>query len=226
MRAGVLSTGIFGISHGARPVVKEKDLDLVQSDEAKWSEEAFARQQIRNLTRQVFPSGREDVRHVVFGAVETDVNVNDVCLRVGNALSFERQEDVLVVLSHEVDGSQVESNLISPIRSCAARVDRNLWQLTVPGSCELYSSGRERGCLMQAIRSEFQYSVIGGSIASSTGSRSLAEFADGVVLVISALRTRRAAAKRLLGELSCVRVLGTVLQDREFPIPEGIYRRL
>lgn len=225
MRAGVLSAGIFGISHRERPVVKEQDLDLVHSDVTKWSEEAFARQQIRNLTRQVFPSGREDVRHVVFGAVETDVNVNDVCLRVGNALAFERQEDVLVVLSHEVDGLQIEANWTTPIRSCAARVDRNLWQLTVSGSCGRDTSGREHGSLMQAVRSEFQYSVIAGAIASSTGS-SVPESADGVVLVISALRTRRAAAKRLMGELSGVRVLGTVLQDREFPIPEGIYRRL
>ncbi len=227
MRAGVLSAGIFGVANRVKPAVEEQEVrQQVSTRATEWNEEAFARQQIRNLTRQVFSVGRKDVRHVVFGAVETDVNVNDVCLRVGNALSFERQEDVLVVLSHEVDGSQIESNLISPIRSCAARVDRNLWQLTVPGSCELHSSRREHRSIMQAVRSEFQYSIIAGTIATPAGISSMAEFADGVVLVISALRTRRAAARKLLGELSSLRVLGTVLQGREFPIPAGIYKRL
>ena len=56
----------------------------------------------------------------------------------------------------------------------------------------------------------------------------MAEAADGVVLVVTANRTRRAvalgAAQALLA--AGARVLGTVLADRTFPIPETIYRRL
>jgi hypothetical protein len=78
---------------------------------------------------------------------------------------------------------------------------------------------------MQQVRQQFSYSIVAASSAPASEPR-LAEFADGMVLVISALRTRRAAARKLLEDLSHVRLLGTVLQDREFPIPEGIYRRL
>ena len=231
MRAGVMSAGIFGIANRVRPEVREEESrqqvfqEQVHAHPAGWSEEIFARQQIRNLTRQVFSYGRGDVRHVVFGGVDIDVSVNDVCLRVGNALSFERQEDVLVVLGYRVEGPEVGANWTTPIRSCASRVNRNLWQLTVPRSCSSDANGRDHRSLMQLIRSEFAYSIIAGSVVSSMNS-SLAESADGMVVVLSALRTRRAAARKLLDELTHVRVLGTVLQDREFPIPEGIYRRL
>jgi len=56
----------------------------------------------------------------------------------------------------------------------------------------------------------------------------MAQIADGVVLVVSAERTRRAAACKIkeMLEAAQVRLLGAVLSDREFPIPERIYRRL
>jgi Mrp family chromosome partitioning ATPase len=56
----------------------------------------------------------------------------------------------------------------------------------------------------------------------------MAQFADGIILVLSAHRTRRVVARRIkeVLEETKARVLGTVLTDRVFPIPEGIYRRL
>jgi Mrp family chromosome partitioning ATPase len=56
----------------------------------------------------------------------------------------------------------------------------------------------------------------------------MARVADGLILVLSAQRTRRATAlkvKQMLEEAQ-VRILGAVLSDREFPMPERIYRRL
>jgi Mrp family chromosome partitioning ATPase len=56
----------------------------------------------------------------------------------------------------------------------------------------------------------------------------MARLADGLILVLSARHTRRAAARRIkqLLDEARVQLLGTVLTDREFPIPERIYRRL
>jgi Mrp family chromosome partitioning ATPase len=52
--------------------------------------------------------------------------------------------------------------------------------------------------------------------------------ADGVVLVLEANSTRRVTAKKAKQALEAanVRILGTVLNNRTFPIPEGLYRRL
>lgn len=54
------------------------------------------------------------------------------------------------------------------------------------------------------------------------------QFADGVVLVVKANSTRRATAVKVKEsfEASNVRLLGAVLNDRTFPIPEALYRRL
>jgi Mrp family chromosome partitioning ATPase len=56
----------------------------------------------------------------------------------------------------------------------------------------------------------------------------MAQSADGMILVLSAQKTRRIAARKIKDVLDAahVRVLGTVLCDREFPIPERIYRQL
>jgi len=72
-----------------------------------------------------------------------------------------------------------------------------------------------------------EYSIV---LANPADSNAMLEgqFSDGLVLVLSALHTRRRAAlktKRAL-EQAGVRLLGTVLADREFPIPHNLYRRL
>jgi Mrp family chromosome partitioning ATPase len=56
----------------------------------------------------------------------------------------------------------------------------------------------------------------------------MGQLADGIVLVLSAERTRRVTARNMKDRIegAHARVLGTVLCDREFPIPEKIYRRL
>jgi len=56
----------------------------------------------------------------------------------------------------------------------------------------------------------------------------LGQLADGMILVLEAHNTRRVAARRTkeILEASNVRLLGTVLNGRTFPVPERIYRKL
>jgi Mrp family chromosome partitioning ATPase len=56
----------------------------------------------------------------------------------------------------------------------------------------------------------------------------LAQVADGLVLIVEAEATRRQAAQNVIRNLreAGVKVLGAVLNNRTFPIPEGLYRRL
>ncbi len=80
-----------------------------------------------------------------------------------------------------------------------------------------------------AVRREFDYSILEGPPAGeSNEATSMAQFADGIILVLSAGSTRRVVARRIkeMLEAAQARVLGTVLTDRVFPIPERIYRRL
>lgn len=228
MRAGVLNAGIFGIAARVNPAVKEQESREVERPAiSNWSEEAFARQQIRNLVRQVFSTAGKAAHHVVFSGVELDSGVNDICWRVGQTLACEKPETVLLVVSDPRGEGEANANSRVDLRSRAKQVDRNLWRLSIPtvqGRSEMDIDSLRT--LMAEVRREFEYSVIADSVAGWISRTSLAEAADGIVLVLSALRTRRASARRLLDDLAHVRLLGTVLQDREFPIPEGIYHRL
>jgi receptor protein-tyrosine kinase len=79
------------------------------------------------------------------------------------------------------------------------------------------------------VRREFEYSIVEAPPAGeSNEATAMAQFADGIILVVSAQRTRRAAALKIKASLEAakIRLLGTVLSDRLFPIPEKIYRRL
>jgi Mrp family chromosome partitioning ATPase len=56
----------------------------------------------------------------------------------------------------------------------------------------------------------------------------LGGFTDGVVLVLKAHSSRRETARSAVHDLAAanVRTLGAVLNQRTFPIPEKLYRRL
>ncbi len=80
---------------------------------------------------------------------------------------------------------------------------------------------------LSVIRREFEYSILLAESGTQSGQATeMAQAADGMILVLSARYTRRAAARRIKQGFddAGVRLLGTVLTDREFPIPEAIYR--
>jgi len=56
----------------------------------------------------------------------------------------------------------------------------------------------------------------------------LARLLDGVVLVLEANSTRREAALQVTESLKTTKIviLGAVLNNRTFPIPEAVYKRL
>ena len=207
---------------------------------AAWDPERFAREQIRGLVRQVFSASETSpVRQVVFSAVEAETNVHNICQWVGETLAMETLRDVAIV---EVGATRPENHLSykeasesavrgrgMPLRVNASRERANLWRV----------SGRENGAsstnlaslhtYLNEIRRQFEYSIVeGDSAGGSNDAAAMAQFADGLVLVLSAKHTRRITARKIQEMLqqAQIRLLGTVLSDREFPIPERIYRRL
>jgi Mrp family chromosome partitioning ATPase len=82
---------------------------------------------------------------------------------------------------------------------------------------------------MEELRKTFRYVVIhSGPLRLETSAMLLSRWTDGVVLVVEANSTRRDAARRVKGILAAahVSVLGVVLNNRTFPIPDAIYHRL
>ena len=96
----------------------------------------------------------------------------------------------------------------------------------------------ERGSLLSAdelkhrltqLRTLFDYVLIDAPGAGVSGDAAiLGQTVNAAVLVIEANSTRRLTARKAKETLDAagVRLLGTVLHNRTFPIPEGIYRRI
>jgi len=112
------------------------------------------------------------------------------------------------------------------------RVERNLW--LCPASRFL----REDDWTPQAdvvrnrlsrLRREFGYLVIHApALGVGEEGALMGQLSEGLVLVLEAHVTRRVAAIRartMLEEMG-VPLLGTILDQRTFPVPEAIYRRL
>jgi Mrp family chromosome partitioning ATPase len=79
------------------------------------------------------------------------------------------------------------------------------------------------------LRAAFEYVLVEAPPADEHGHAvAVAGATDGVVLVIDARATRREVARRVVGRLqtSGVPVLGAVLTNRTYPIPEVLYRLL
>jgi Mrp family chromosome partitioning ATPase len=79
------------------------------------------------------------------------------------------------------------------------------------------------------LRGVFEYVLIdapGTNVCEDA--RLLGQVADAAILVIEAHSTRRVTARKAKETLDAagVRLLGTVLQNRSFPIPERLYKRL
>ena len=109
----------------------------------------------------------------------------------------------------------------------------NLWLLS-DGSLatdwpSLLSSDRLKALLVQS-RKEFDYVLINVSPVSLDGAAASlwGSLADGVILVVEANLTRRAVARKAKESLESanVRLLGAILNNRTFPIPEIIYRNV
>ena len=206
-----------------------------------WTPEKFGREQIQGLVRQVFLSnvGRP-VRQVVFSALEPETDVKQICRQVGEALAVETLGRIAVVgeypqVLREGEKSKPEMNEHSAtdesaqMRRGAIRVRGNLWLMPAQETDGDRGAPAWLHSYLDTMRREFEYSIVEGPPAGeSNEAMAMAQLADGIILVLSARHTRRVTARKTkeMLEAAQVRILGTVLSDRVFPIPHGIYRRL
>ncbi len=244
MRETVLGVGMFSSTERATDTaempVTEPALEIRTFPSRRgWSQEEFARRQIQGLVNRMFLSDREGlVRQVVFSAVDAETEVRRICRKVGEALALETEGPVAVVGGSQrllqtaerrerFGGQQARAERIPPLRRIATQVGGNLW--LVPGAARNPATFASLHSYLGELRREFEYSIVEGPPAGeSDEATAMAQFADGIVLVLSAQKSRRVTAVKIAETLKAAqaRLLGTVLCDREFPVPERIYRRL
>lgn len=187
----------------------------------------FADEQIRRLVRQLFcPGWPRPARQVVFSAVDEETDVGGICMQVGQMLAGQVPANVAVVDCRSEGNGEARGR--ETTRIPCQQVLNNLWRVSPsaeqPGGSALGIRDR-----LADLRPEFEYLVVHGPPADSCDEVALlGQVSDGVVLVLEANFTRRLAAQRAKEFLLAanVRLLGTVLSGRTFPIPERIYRKL
>jgi hypothetical protein len=239
MREEVMGAGLFGSSGVARAGVA-RTVDIPVRTEVKstwrveeWNPEDFALEQIRGLVRRVFFGTPERVvRQVVFSAVEPETDVHRLCRLVGETLAEETTGSIAVsgnfpVAVEDPELSPQDRGGVSRLRQGATKVQENVWLVPAEGKHSVSAASLHQ--YLSQVRREFEYSIVAArSAAESNQALAMAQFADGIILVLSAQHTRRATALRIKQTLdgSRARLMGTVLSDRLFPMPAALYRRL
>ena len=201
----------------------------------------FAREEILRLVQCLFlvtnGSGHSSRRQVVFCGIDDADASRSLCAEVARRLAEEVPSQVCVV----------DANLRGPARSCElflsdslplsqggtarelmSRVTENLWFASADSAAKNggHATLEQVGVLTRDLRDEFAYVIISAPpIGLYSDAAFLGQMVDGVVLVLEANSTRRVAARNAKQKLEAanVQVLGTVLNNRTFPIPEKIY---
>jgi hypothetical protein len=173
---------------------------------------------------------------VVFSAVDQHTDVSVVCDLVGQILALETIADIAIVCRNSRDAgtTQVEPCRMgrAAIKSWSTKIGTNLWHVPEEGLCERSvetGTGRYWISCLAELRNEFEYAIVQGPPAGiSSEAALLGQLADGIILVLGAQSTRGAAARKIKETLEGAqsRILGAVLSERIFPVPEKIYRRL
>src|ERR1051326_2896911 len=203
------------------------------------SEQDFAEEQLRNLVRQLFsPGWPTPMCQVAFCPVESEANVVAICTRLARTLAAQTTGTVCVVntavgpgigsADRCIGGS--ENHRLGTLRDRSPQLTDRIWIMPR----EIFLNWKENISLvalrarLAEIRLEFDYTIMCGPPASSGEAELLASMCECVVLVLKANSTRRIAAQKVIQRLRAANVslLGTVLSNRQFPVPDAIYRRL
>jgi Mrp family chromosome partitioning ATPase len=208
--------------------------------------DGMAREEISKLVQRLFQTPDKSTRHVVFTGMDSGDGCSWICSRVGEILAAQVAGSICLVdcslrapslhRQFRVENHYGLADALTgdgPIRQYARQLSRpNLWLLSGgaanEGSQTLLTSDRMRARIAE-LRTEFNYVLM--DVASFNVSNHAVVFgglSDGVVLVLKANSTRRDVTREVMQQLeaSKVRLLGAVLNQRTFPIPERIYNKL
>jgi Mrp family chromosome partitioning ATPase len=205
--------------------------------------EGMARTEVMKLVqRSLLSSESRGIHQVCFVGTEPGTGCSWLCARAAEILASQVPGSVCAVdcdlrapsLHREfrVENYHGLSDAVAgngSIRDYVQQLSRpNLWLLSAGhsenGSSQLNLERMHQ--LLSELRSEFEYVLIDAAPRNvSNDGVVLGAWSDGVVLVLKANSSRRETARNVLQELQAgnVQVLGAVLNQRTFPIPDKIY---
>jgi hypothetical protein len=190
-------------------------------------------EQIHALVQQLFFRNEAKlVRHVGFASVDASTEIAILCLEVGKVLAEEGRYDVGLI-DARATSVPLQTQLRIPSPSSADTpwaIEPRLWMVPrrswLPDSCGQRIAEQNLSRLRD-LAGEFDFSIL-CCASPSWLTASIGQACDGLVLVLTANKTRRLVAAQIRDQLGKAQVplLGTVLAERRFPVPQGLYRSL
>jgi Mrp family chromosome partitioning ATPase len=207
----------------------------------------LARQEEVRLVQRVFMTPQATARRaVVFAGVEQDNGCAMVCIRAGQTLAHLQRKTVCIVdanlrtpVLHRAVGTDNHEGFASAIAQSGFATTfpwrvtpDNLWLLpsgSATSDPDLLLTAERLRPPMRELRAIFDHVLVyAPPINLFAESLALSQCVDGVVLVLEAHSTRREIARNMKTYLEDLNVplLGVVLNNRTFPIPDSVYRFL
>jgi protein-tyrosine kinase len=209
--------------------------------------EGRAREEVNKLVQRLFLTpGPQRLRQIVFAGIEAGSGSSWMAAHTADILASQVQGSVCVVDCDAFSPSlhrefKVQNHygladaLLGgePIRQYVQQLSRpNLWLL----SCGSVNEKSQQMLTLEAmrrrlseLRAEFDYVLLDAApINAGNHCAVLGNWCDGVALVLRANSSSRKTARQVLKDLeeANASVIGAVLNQRTFPIPESIYNRL
>jgi len=189
------------------------------------------------LAQSVFLSEGVRTPHViVLCGIEDENGSSHICLELGRVLAASSNRQVCLVdgdarrlrltkafAGNSVGGTQKNCTLQGP----------NLWvaapDTLVPGSDGVLAPANQLKPSIARLQQAFQFVLIDAPGINAQGDAAvLGQLADATILVVEANRTRKVTALKAKHSLETMNIhlLGIVLNNRTYPIPESLYRKL
>jgi receptor protein-tyrosine kinase len=200
-------------------------------------------EEMLRLIQRIFLSANGNApRQVVLCGVDGKNSSSSVCAMAGRTLAANSSRPVCLVDANVrsprlsglfgIEGTNPFSCPSGPLRDQCVKIGSNLWlagpNILADNSRVLLPPDQLKERLAQ-LRETFEYMLIDAPGTSVCGDAQLLGLvADATILVIEANSTRRLTARKAKETLEAAgaRLLGTILHNRSFPIPEGLYKRL
>lgn len=200
------------------------------------------RQQIAGIVERVFlPRSGEAPRVVAFAGLDADARSGWIAAAVADMLAQRTAARIAIAdlnfTDPEVDryyrleaspGLAEAFRTDAPLVTMTQQIRPNLWAMPAgarQGPVELTAASRAR---ISRLASAFDHVIVSLEPLAASCGGGLPTMSDGVVLVIAADATRREAGRQIAERLqsSGAVILGAVLTNRRYAIPEAIYKRL
>lgn len=190
----------------------------------------YADEQLRFLVRWLFLSAVPERKRVLFLATGPETDACSISERVATVLADTASAHIAVVNSLPAEAISTAreewprpGNGLGTWEARGRQLQECLWRIPTEAYLESIAS-QSRTSLVDL---PFQYIVLAASLFDGAAPL-LCRSSQGVVLAVTANSTRREAAlhaKEVLAHWN-VELLGAVLDNRRFPIPDAVYRRL